>query len=135
MMERALADYLLNSVSITSLVGDRIYWTQLPQGEERPYLLLSVVSSIPNVVFEGANGLVQSRVQFDCWGSTFYQAKDLARAIDTLLNGKRHITSGTGAVAFEGFFLEAERDGHSDVDAPDDLFRTSLDFLIWHKGV
>lgn len=134
-MERELANYLLGQAAINSLVGTRIYWTQLPQGEERPYLLLSVVDSIPNVAYGGVTGLVQSRVQFDCWGSDFYSAKDLARALDTLLSGKSLLTTGSGATKFEGFFLEAERDGHSDVDAPDDLFRTSLDFLIWHKGV
>lgn len=134
-MERELANYLLAQASISALVVDRIYWTQLPQGEERPYILLSVVDSVPNVAYGGATGLVQSRVQFDCWGSDFYSAKDLARALDVLLSGKKLLTAGSGAIMFEGFFLEAERDGHSDVDAPDDLFRTSLDFLIWHKGV
>jgi len=134
-MEFALATYLLGQTAISSLVGDRIYWTQLPQGSGRPYILLSVVSSVPNVVFGGATGLVQSRVQFDCWGDGYYQAKNIARALDTLLNGKSLLTTGSGAIRFEGFFLEAERDGHDDVDAPDDLYRTSLDFIIWHKGV
>lgn len=134
-MERELATYLLAETAISTLVGDRIYWTQLPQGADRPYILLSVVSSVPDVVFAGATGLVQSRVQFDCWGEDYYQAKDVARALDTLLSGKKLTTPGSGAIRFEGFFIEAERDGHDDVDAPDDLFRTSLDFIIWHKGV
>lgn len=134
-MEHALATYLLANASLIALVNDRIYWTQLPQGGDRPYILMSVVSSVPDVVFGGATGLVQSRVQFDCWGEDYYSAKNVARALDTLLNGKKLTTAGSGAIRFEGFFIEAERDGHDDVDAPDDLFRTSLDFIIWHKGV
>lgn len=134
-MENALATYLLAQASIQALVGDRIYWVQIPQGSTRPYIILSVVSSVPDVVFQGATGLVQSRVQFDCWGEDYYSAKNVARALDTLLNGRKLTTPGTGGIRFEGFFIEAERDGHDDVEAPDDLFRTSLDFIIWHKGV
>ena len=134
-MEHDLATYLLADSSLQALVVDRIYWTQIPQGAERPYIILSVVSSVPDVTFAGATGLVQSRVQFDCWGSDYYEAKNVARAIDTLLNGRKLTTPASGGTRFEGFFIEAERDGHDDVEAPDDLFRTSLDFIIWHKGV
>lgn len=132
MMEKALADYLLAQASITSLIGNRIYWVELPQGAARPYLLLSVVSSQPGVAYQGATGLIMSRVQFDCWGLTFYSAKDVARALEELLNGKRLVTVTR---VFEGFLLDTERDGHEDVETPDKLFRTSLDFIIWHKGV
>lgn len=133
-MENDLADYLLADATLQALLVDRIYWVQLPQGSARPYLLLSIVSSVPDVVYDGATGLVQNRVQFDCWGEDYYQAKNVARAVATLLNGKKFTTPSSGGTRFEGFFIEAERDGHDDVEAPDDLFRTSLDFIIWHKG-
>jgi hypothetical protein len=71
-------------------------------------------------------------VQVDCYGLTFSSAKGLARAVEAVLSG---LTVSTGGIEFQGCFLDAERDGYEDNAAPDKLFRTSLDFIIFHKGV
>lgn len=77
------------------------------------------------------SGLVESRVQVDCYGLTYASSKTTARAVEVRMSGAKTTHSAT---VFDGAFLDAERDGYEDEASPDKLFRTSLDFIIWHKG-
>lgn len=131
-MEEALVAYLLAYAPLTALVSTRVYWKRLPQGATGSYLILTRVSGIRDTTFDGQSGLVESRVQFDCYGASYKDSKLVARAVEARIGGKKFTQSG---VYFPGAFLAAERDDFEDVDTPDRLNMTSLDFIIWHRGV
>lgn len=129
-MEEALRNYLLAGAGLSSLVASRIHWVRSPQGSASPRIVLYRISGVRDMVMSGPSGLVSSRVQADCIGTSYGSAKTVARAIEDRLSGY----SGTaGAIEFQGCFLIGERDDFEDTDTPDKLFRTSLDFNIWHK--
>ena len=130
-MEEALIAHLLAASGITSLVGQRINWTRSPQGAAAPRIVLYRISGLRDMVMSGPTGLVSSRVQADCFGLTYASAKGVARAVETRLSG---YSGTTGGIRFEGAFLVSERDDYFDGETPDKLFRTSLDFIVWHKG-
>jgi hypothetical protein len=129
-MEEALRSYLLAATPVSALVATRIHWVRSPQAAASPRIVLFRISGIRDMRMDGPTGLIASRVQVDCIGSTYESAKTLARAVEARLSGYSGTTSG---VVFQGCFLIGERDDFEDTDTPDKLFRTSLDFNIWHK--
>lgn len=131
-MEEELLSYLLAASGITSLVGTRINWVRSPQGAASPRIVLTRIGGVRDMTLKEPSGLVASRVQVDCYGTSYGSAKNVARAVEARLSGY----SGTqNSTCFQGCFLIGERDDYFDTDTPEKLFRTSLDFTIWHKGV
>lgn len=129
-MEEALRTFLLAGTDLAALVGTRVHWVRSPQAAASPRIVLYRISGLRDMHMQGPSGLVASRVQVDCIGSSYSSAKTLARIVEARLSGY----SGTaGGIRFEGAFLVGERDDFEDTDTPDKLFRTSLDFNIWHK--
>lgn len=129
-MEEAFLNYLLAGSSLAALVGTRINWTRSPQGSASPRVVLYKIAGLRDMCMDGPTGFVSSRIQADCIGTTYASAKSTARALEALISG---YAGTTGGVRFEGVFLVAERDDYFDTDTPDKLFRTSLDFNVWHK--
>lgn len=130
-MEEALRTFLLASAGLTALVGTRIHFVRSPQGSASPRIVLYVISGLRDMRMDGPTGLIASRVQVDCIGASYGSAKAVARAVEARLSGYTGTASG---IVFQGCFLIGERDDFEDADTPDKLFRTSLDFNIWHKG-
>jgi hypothetical protein len=133
-MEESLIGYLKAASGITALLGTnpvRIYWTLAPQNVAKPYATLQRISGNRDTHMKGVSGLVESRVQVDCYGLTYAASKGVARAVEARISGGAFTQSGT---AFRVCLLDTERDGYEDGATPDKLFRTSLDFIIWHKG-
>ena len=129
-MEEALLNYLLAGTALAALVGTRINWVRSPQGVSSPRVVLYKISGIRDMCFKGPTGYISTRIQADCISTSYSSAKLTARALETQLSG---YSGTTGGVRFEGAFLINERDDFFDSDTPDKLFRTSLDFNVWHK--
>jgi hypothetical protein len=129
-MEEALRSYLLAQSGVSSLITDRAYWNMRPQGAALPALVLAVVSPTPFYAMDGYSDLTQTRVQIDCFGVTYAQAKNLARAIRNLLNGKRFTHS---SIQFEAF-RAGERDlSEAGTTEAERVHRVSLDFQLYHQ--
>jgi hypothetical protein len=129
-MEAALIAKLLATSGVTALVSTRINWSRRPQGEALPSIVLTRISGQPDVHHGGASGLVESRVQADCWGSTYKTAKDVARAVQTAITAQG-FTQGT--IRFDVILLDSERDDTFD-ESGVAYFRTSLDLMIRHAA-
>lgn len=127
-----LADSGLTALVKTGTAAARIYWVEAPQGVAKPYVLLQRISGLRDTPMEGPTGFVESRLQVDCYGLTYATTKATAQAVGAALSG---LTTTQGTTEFQGFFLDAERDGFEADATPDKLFRTSLDFIVFHKGV
>jgi hypothetical protein len=121
-MEEQLRAILLAASSVTDIVGNRINWGSIPQGQNYPGVAMHVIDEISESTITGPDGLLQGRVQIDCYALTYAQSKVLARAIIATLDGFR------GGI-FSGIFLASARDsresGTNEADRP---FRVSLDF-------
>lgn len=117
--------------TLPSLVGTRIHWVRSPQAAALPRIVLYRISGARDMTMAGPSGLVASRVQVDCMGKTYASAKAVARAVERRLSG---YSGTTGGITFQGAFLIGERDDYFDGETPDKIFRTSLDFTIWHTG-
>lgn len=120
-MEEALTALL------ASVASGRRYWVRAPQDAQLPYVVLNVISAPRDYHTRGPSGYVQSRVQCDCYGSTYSAAKTTARAL-------RAATSGIRGDDIQGVFIESERDLPAEDAGPvNNLFRTSIDLIIHHK--
>ena len=123
-MEEALRQLLMSSSAVTSLCGQRIDFGGSPQGAVNPRVVLWTISDRADMTLDGPSSLSRARVQIDCYGATFLQAKTLSRAIRAVLDGY----AGGG---FQGVFLDGVRDmregGSDEADRP---YRSSLDFII-----
>jgi len=128
-MEAALIAKLLATAGITALVGQRISWSRRPQGEALPAIVLHRIDGAPDYHLTGASGIVESRVQVDCWGASYGSAKAVARAVEAAVSGQRFTQ---GAIRFDAILILDERDSTFDETTP--LFRTSLDLGVFHAS-
>lgn len=130
-MEEALVSLLLADASLAALVSTRIYWGKRPQDVSTlPAVILSRVYGGRDYAMSGATGLVESRVQCDCYGASYGATKATARALMTAVNA---YSATTGGVHFQRISIDGERDTNETESAASGyLFRTSIDLLIWH---
>jgi hypothetical protein len=110
---------------VTALVSTRINWSRRPQGSALPCIVLTRIDGAPDVHHAGRSGLVQSRVQVDCWASTYGAAKAIARAVEDAVTAQAFTQ---GATRFDVILIADERDNTFDEITP--LFRTSLDLMV-----
>jgi len=80
-MEEAFRDYLLASAGLVALVGERVAWGALPRKGAMPSLSIHLAGGGLSYTSKGAIGLRKVRVQIDCWGANYLQARDLALAV------------------------------------------------------
>jgi len=124
-MEEALRAALLDASVVRDVVDDRVDWGL--RVEQLGAVRLQLVSKVPFYTFVGRDGLTPYRVQADCLGRTYGEAKRIARAIEIAVQA-------LGRPVFDACFVEAERDDQ-DADAADNIVhRTSLDIRIWHHA-
>ena len=126
-MEEAIINRLLATAGVTALVGTRVYPGVRTQGAALPALVFNRISGVRDYTMIEASGQVESRVQIDAWAASYAAAKTLARAVRASLSGIAGTYSG---VEVQGVFLDGERDSFEG-EAPDRLYRVSMDFNVW----
>lgn len=129
-MEESLVAKLLAASGLVALVVDRVNWNKIETPAAVPYVILRRISGGRDYHMGAASGLVETRVQADCYGGTYASAKGVARAVEAALSGFQGVQ---GSTTFDGIFLTAERDLIDEDDSPVDLHGVSLDFIVWHK--
>lgn len=124
-MEEAFRAALHADAGVKAVAGDRLDWglrpPQLPAGR------MQVVSEVPFYTAQGRDGLTPYRVQIDCMGLTYGDAKRLARAIVAAVGR-------LGRPAFDACFIFESRDDHDEDASGRVVFRTSLDVRVWHHS-
>jgi hypothetical protein len=130
-MEEAIIGKLLSTPTVAGLAATRVYPGSRPQGSPLPAVVFNRIDGAPLYVDEGEAGIAQSRIQIDCWADSYAGAKILARAVNAALSAFAGQVQGT---QFLSIFIDAERDlregGSGAADYP---FRTSIDFIVWHR--
>jgi hypothetical protein len=123
-MEEPLRAHLATNAGLGVLVADRIQWDV--RDETSPSVALHLIDGPPDQTLKGKSGLVSYRVQADCWGLTFLEAKAVGEALLAALPGIGQVVDG---VKFHGaIHLDTERGRFG--DAPNILFRTRHDIRV-----
>jgi len=134
-MRVGLRAYLLDDAAIAAIVGSRVHPLVLPQGDTGPSIVYSRISAVGDHHMSAASGLVQTRLQLDCWAASLDNAAALADLVKQRLDG----FSGTmlwgedspaEAIVVQGIFFDGERE---DFDNAAKLHRVSRDYLIWYE--
>lgn len=132
MVEEAIIAKLLASAGVLALVSSRVFPVSRPQGSALPAVTIQRIDGAPILSDEGNSELENVRLQIDCWGSKYTDAKKAARAVIAELNAFAGTLSGVYIPLIE---LEAERDmPREGATAQEYLFRTSLDVSVWRSG-
>lgn len=114
--------------ALLATAAPRRFWSRAPQAAPaRPYVVLSRVSGVRRYHNQGADGLVASRVQIDCYGETYFSAHNTGAAIISTLSGFRGAT-------IQAVFIDSQRDLTGiDGSDPNELFRMSIDVIVHHS--
>ena len=127
----ALRSYLLTKSAITDIVGQRIYAQQLPQKATLPALTMTTISESYDHDLVGLAGIVQTRVQFECYADTELQSLNLADAV--IWCGVDLLKGLSSGINFRSVMVEDGRRCYSDndIEAGDEQRRvTNFDLMI-----
>lgn len=130
----ALRTFLLADVDISALVGGtRVYPIQLPQGGTEG-IVQNLISEQTDYHMQGPSGLVQARIQVDCWDATADDAVTLANMVKDRLSGHKGVIaygsdSPQDEITVHGIFAEQGQDAYDDVAK---LHTRRRDYLIWY---
>ena len=126
-MEESFRALLLASSSITAITT-RIEWGAVAQGAAYPLIVLNTVSGSGGHTLDGPDGLLQGRVQVDCYATTMGGAVNLGRAVLGTVDG--HADD-----EFQGIFHENTRTGRDGgTDDPVRPYRISMDFTVVYSA-
>jgi len=129
-MKTAFRAVLTSDSALTALVPSvAIVFGDFVQGRPYPCVVCDVVSGFEDMTHAGPNGLLQGRVQVDCYSNDYTQVWAIADRVVELLNGYR-------GGSFGGIFhrnQSGRREGATnEADRP---YRVSLDFEInWRQS-
>lgn len=124
-----LRDALRAAPTVTTLVEQRTFRDQRPQGSSLDAIVILLISDPRPMAFDGPQSLRRSRVQIDCLSTSRGGADDLAEVVITLVNGRA--LRGTGKI--ESVRVDNVRNDTSrDPDAT--TFRTAIDVMVWHSS-
>ena len=86
---------------------NRIYPLSKEQDDNLPAITYQSIETQRDHVMEGTSGLVQTRIQIDCWGNTLIGAKELAEELRCVMDGYQGLWSG---IRIQGVFQIAQND-------------------------
>lgn len=122
-MEEDLRAILRSDTVLTGIVGQRIDWGAHPQGVEFPAIVLTLASGFEGLHMNGT-GPFEGRVQVDCYGLSYSDAKTAARAVVRALHAYR---SGGFLFIQHTTTRDTREGGGNEATRP---YRTGLDFNI-----
>lgn len=87
MIEDEIYSLLSGDTTITDLVSTRIYPQVREQQDGLPALTYQMISQVHGADISGNNGLVEARVQINCFAATILAAAQLADKVKSSLGG------------------------------------------------
>jgi hypothetical protein len=113
---------------LVAAIGGEIHWGIVPQAKSLPYDRLQVISDPRPQHLQGYDGARVSRVQADCFASSWGAARARAEAIISALAAP----STVNGIQFGRIKAEGPRDLGEDVEGIGYIHRASLDLLVEH---
>jgi len=132
MIAKAIYSLLINNTSITDLVSNRIYPMVRNQEADLPAITYQVISGVRSYDLDGPNGLVEGRVQVNCFADDPLEAGELAAVVRAALNGHR---GGAAGVHIELMLLDDQGDlPYIDPEnEAQNVFAKMMDFYVLYK--
>jgi hypothetical protein len=127
-LQTALRSRLISDSGVSAVTA-RIYWGIVPQGAALPYVRLNTISDPRPEHLQGYDAARQTRVQADCFASTYGTARGLAEKIIAAVAQP----ATTAGVRFGRTKAEGPRDLGEDTDSGSFTQRASLDLLVEHS--
>jgi hypothetical protein len=125
-LETDLVAEMMADGGVTGLISTRLYPLNLPQTPTYPAATYRIVSVAPVNTRDG-NGSANNRVQFDCYGRTYADAKSVKAVIVPVLDGFKG-TLGGGGKAHAWHVGEVDN-----FDGSTEVFRVTVDFMIFYR--
>lgn len=132
MVEKAVRDVLITSTGVSAVVSSRVYGDFAPQKAATPFIVFRRVSSDRFRALDGPDGLVETRIEVDCFSTTQAQLMTLADEVRLALD---NYTGTTKGVTVQRAMLDNEfGDMELEVSGGDKRIRRHvLDFRIWYQ--
>lgn len=115
--------HLLADAAMVELVAQRVYPDQAPERATLPYVVYADISLETDQNLRGASGMRDSRIQFDVYSKTKYEARLIREGILRLLDGY-YGTPVEGGVVIGSAMLSNHR---SDYDTREKVFSYGFD--------
>jgi hypothetical protein len=103
---KIVRDVLIADVTVAGLVGTKVAPLAELQGQQYPYVILTVTTVEPINTLQGHSGLDRDEVQVEAWAFTYLEATTIARACRNALQAAGHQCLGEAAENFD-FQLDA----------------------------
>jgi hypothetical protein len=124
MSEVKLIEHAIRSL-IAELCDGQVHYVIAPQEVTAPYIVFFKVSAPREHSHDGASGLARARFQFSIFAETYLGAKQIAQALQGILQGYKGTSEG---VEIGGIFYDNEVDmGYEDA-----LYHIAVDYIVWH---
>ena len=124
--ESALRARLIAAPRIRELVDDRVHWKVRPQRGALPALVLIMIYDPRPQHLDGFQSLRPTRVQVDCYGRTYDEARELREAVIPILAAK----AVEGDTRFDVGFINGGGDRLDEI-AGDVAHVHFIDATIW----
>ena len=129
-IDEALFTHITSNAAVGALVTKRVYPVAMPQKPTYPAVVFTFVSGVALESIEGSSNLTTSRVQLDCWSTDYSQAKDLARAVRTALQGFRGVMGGGSGVDVDSVLFEGGDAGRDTFDDELKIYGVQQDCMV-----
>lgn len=117
---------------VGAVTADRVYDGIAPTGADKPYIIIQLVSDVPQYHLSANSGLWQARVQLDIWALTTATRQSARTAVLALLDFSRGDLGGAGLNVQRVTVDDISDDTEQRKDeAP--IYRTRIDFLVWYS--
>jgi len=130
LIETALMTYLLAQSGITDLVSMRIHFVIAPQAVAKPYIIITKIDSPRDHSHDGGTGLANPRFQLSIFATKYGDAKNIAAAVQSALQGYTGTMGGAGGVYVTAVTYEDENDFYENETG---LFHVAVDYKMWHE--
>ena len=128
MIDASVYTRLTTTAAVTTLVGTAVYASRAPQNITPPWVRWQRISRTTDRDLQRIEGLVETRVQFDCVHTDYTLGSNLADAVQAAFQNWTDVNLG-----IEDANCTNRRDYHEQVGS-DFYFVNSLDFIITHQA-
>ena len=122
---------------INGLASGDVFVMRAPDNKEGPFIVYQRINTERWRDINGPSGIAQASIQIDCYASTYYAAKDIAAAVEDILDGFfGDVSYGNDSpqevLAIGGISLQNDIDLIDETDTPR-LFRNSSTYLVTYE--
>jgi hypothetical protein len=123
-IETAISNLLKADDSFRQLAGNRLFPVELPEQEALPAVTYQLISTTDLYAIDGAIDFTRVRLQFDVWANRYLEAKDLARALHSVLDSYSGDLSGVRVWGIQRVRCDDQFDSEARIR------RVSVDYAI-----